>query len=359
MKQWNCEHCHGPIGPVPNLAGQTVACPYCLAPIMVPNDNTETKRRRSKWKWMLAMMTVLAITATVGLIINPYPLPKELFGYALPDFPLTHNEQSPEVATVDDWRAAAESENTILGPVTDQQTSDGAFVNDAIQPFSPEVVEDVVQNAVREVVQTAIHEAVQNAVQTSVQTAVHDAVEDSVQVVLQESVKESASLPPRNNEALALPARELPEQLQGDDGGQIEQASQQLGLGVSRDRLVHAIQSYFDVEFYEGNRLSGKLREITAQIAGAELTLSGTSSEVKSIRVAGSFHDENMALLLATIIGQVMPSWHIEDAADWFRRAVKSCDTETLVSTLRDNVELTMTDAGDDVFWVFLQADRE
>ena len=377
MKQWNCEHCHGPIGPVPNLAGQTVACPYCLAPIMVPSNNTETKRRRSRWRWMLAMVTVLAVAASIGLIVNPYPLPNELYGYALPDFLLTHHDRTSEIAAVDDWSAVAELEKTLHGPVTDQQTTGSTFEKDAIQPLSPEVVEEVVQNAVREVVQTAVHEsvhesvheAVQIAVQTSVQTAVHDAVQDSVQAVMRESVKETDFVPPRNNKALAPPARQLPEQLYGgnqhqqgpssNDGRPIEPAPQQPGLGINWDRLIHAIQSYFDVEFYEENGSAGDREEITAQIAGAELTLSGSSSELKSIRVAGGFRDDNMGILLLTIIGQVMPSWHIEDAADWFRNAVESCNAETLVSTVRDNVELTMTDAGDGNFWVFFQADRE
>ena len=371
MKQWKCEHCQGPIGPVPNLAGQTVACPYCLAPITVPSNESAARRQRSKWKWLLALTTLLAITATVGLILKPIPLPDQVLGFAMPEFMLTGNDDPIDKIDVVPPPQQTDSDVRPLEMVIVEPSS-AAGDSQLALPLSADKVEEVVQTAVKEVVQTAVEESVQQAVQSAVQTsvesavqnsvhaAVHDvvekAVQDSVQAVIQKSAYESKPVVAPSELAPAAVPRVDTESPAGDSS---QMTDDRPGLGVSRDYLIHAIRNYFDVEFFEGSQSTADQKEITASIAGAEVTLVGTDTEVKSITVACGFSDSDQNLLMATIIGRVMPSWHIHDMGDWLSKATKNCDGDTLVSTLRDNVELTMTDAGNGNFWVFLQADRE
>ncbi|MCH2130471.1 MAG: hypothetical protein MK179_15105 [Pirellulaceae bacterium] len=309
MKQWKCEHCHGPIGPVSQLAGQTVACPYCLAPIQVPSDDSNSRRKRAKWRQRIVWCAFLIfVGASAALIFKPKLLPEVVYGYRMPGWLLTLDQELTRFVRngVSDMKlmVVADDETLELQAVTPHEQVVSVSSEMRASRIASEKIEGIVHSAVQEVLQTTMQESVNEAVKNAVEP-----------------------LPP--------------------------------GLGVERGQLVHAIQEYVDATFYERDQFTGDLEEMKAEIAGIEITIRGPDAEVESVMVAGSFEDQNMALLLAAIIDQVMPSWQVEDAGDWFCKAVERCDSDTFVSTLRDEVELSLTDAGNEKFLIFLQADRE
>ncbi len=393
MNQWNCEHCQGRIGPVPDLAGQTVACPYCLAPIAVPNHLTTTKTSRSKWKWLLAATTLLAITATIGLITQPALLPDHVFGnhltkltgrffspqHSLPALPDPGSRPQPSESAITSLEPTLET-HKLPNALETKSSSDHSLqtestvvidheltsVRELQHPLTADVVEAAVQHAVKDVVQTSLHAAVLQAMETSLQPAVHETMKnvmrDSVQQAFRHTYTphpthdaDSLSEPPLPNTILTTNL-DIPQVI---PAGTAPANPARPGLAVRRDHLAHTIQEIFGVEFYIQALTDSQTTAITAQINGAEVTLRGSPAEVETITIQGSFKDQNMAMLLATITSHVMPGWPVENAGDWFTKAVERCDNQTLVSTLHDGIEVTITDAGEGDFWIFLQADRD
>lgn len=393
MNQWNCEHCQGRIGPVPDLAGQTVACPYCLAPIAVPNQLTTTKTSRSKWKWLLAATTLLAITATIGLITQPALLPDHIFGnhltkltdrflspqHSLPALPDTNSRPQPSEPAITSLDSTLETHPS-PNALTTKSSSDHSlpterttavddeltFPHDIRHPLTPDVVEAAVQHAVKDVVQTSLHAAVLQAMETSLQPAVHETMKNVVRDSVQQAIRHTYTTP-TTHDANSLREPPLPNTIvtANLDAPQMIPTSTapaipaRPGLAVRRDHLVHAIQELFGVEFYIQALPENETSAITTQISGAEVTLRGSPAEIETITIQGTFNDQNMAMLLATITSHVMPGWPVENAGDWFTKAVERCDNQTLVSTLHDGIEVAITAAGEGNFWIFLQADRD
>ena len=73
MSKWNCPHCNGSIGPVPNLAGKVVACPYCCGPVTVPSPTNSAHAPRPRLRWgLLLLIFGLCATAAVAMTQMEY-----------------------------------------------------------------------------------------------------------------------------------------------------------------------------------------------------------------------------------------------------------------------------------------------
>jgi len=68
MTAWKCPYCSGTIGSVPDLVGKTVACPYCLVSLTIPEPvKGESSLRRSGMRRMFVLF-VGGIVAGVSLV---------------------------------------------------------------------------------------------------------------------------------------------------------------------------------------------------------------------------------------------------------------------------------------------------
>lgn len=270
MSQWKCSHCDGPIGSLAGLAGGTITCPYCLAPVAIsPRHTTERSPAFLKRALLVGLFLGLASAGALGFTLKSDP------------FTLVRSWQDDLAAL---W---------------------------AGHPI---------------------------AVQTEGATGT--------------TLSEEAGARIAGGELASLPEPVV--------GSQSETVipPQSVNLGLSCDEMVHVIQQYYPAEFYAQTPLDSSVQYLKAKIDGAEVILWSHEGQLESVTISGRFDSTNLALLLATVIDRIMPSWGIENAGDWFSKAVHRCDEETLVSTLCDDVELTITTADErSAFWVFFQPD--
>ena len=131
------------------------------------------------------------------------------------------------------------------------------------------------------------------------------------------------------------------------------------GLGVSREQIIASINRCVPAEFKDATQLGDSKRHFVATVDNADVILWGNSDDLETVTVIGRFDNAQTNKLLTSLIAELMPSWHIEHAGNWFGKALERCDNDTLVSTLRDNVELTMASSTEPgAFFVFFQRDR-
>ena len=304
MSQWKCSHCDGPIGSLAGLAGGTVTCPYCLAPVAVSTrQGADRSPAFLKKALLVGLLLGLAAAGAVGLVVKSDP-----------------------VVWVREWQAelAAQLDGGPVVPQVEIQTV-AAVTKDAGSPVAADV--DDRQVSFR---QTACAEGGQ------AQAGALESATAEKYAAVDESASRSASV----------------------DGSESETATSPGNLGLSCDEMVHLIQQYYSAEFYAQTPLDSFPRHLRAKIDGAEVILWSHEGQLESVTISGSFDSTNLALLLATIIDRIMPNWGIENAGDWFSKAIHRCDNETLVSTLCDDVELTITTSDErSAFWVFFQPD--
>ena len=351
MSQWKCPHCHGPIGPVPDLVGQTVACPYCLSPIMVPGSiGAACRSRRLRLFIFASMLTGMSLAAVVAFY--SFRWPDKLLDQQLLVQLASYSEQADLATATTKFEAYP---NSTSAPETEEfpvPASPIRFEDCAVKSCAAVVTDCPLQatSANFEYCPADIESATLDVEPSpvSVDQGLEPVctAEQAAWVSIEQSRDDGDAIAEKSPETLALATESV-------------SFPYQRGLEVRRDDVIYAIQEYFDVEFYNQPVSDTADEEVTAEIEGAEVTLWGDASEIKSVTVSGRFDSDNMALLLATIISRVMPSWQIDSAGDWFTKAVDRCDEETFVSTLKDGVELTLMTAGaPGSFWVFFQPDR-
>lgn len=306
MSQWKCSHCDGPIGSLAGLAGGTVTCPYCLTPVAVsPRQAADRSPVFLKKALLVGLLLGLVAAGAVGLVVKSDP-----------------------VVWAREWQAELVAQLD-GGPVVPQVEIDtvAAATKDAGSPVAADV--DDRQVSFRQTACTEGGQAQAGALESAT-------AEECVAV--DESVSRSASV----------------------DGSEFENAtlSGPENLGLSCDEMVHLIQQYYPAEFYAQTPLDSFPQQLRAKIDGAEVILWSHEGQLESVTISGRFDSTNLALLLATIVDRIMPNWGIENAGDWFSKAIHRCDNETLVSTLCDDVELTITTSDErSAFWVFFQPD--
>ncbi len=284
MSQWKCSHCDGPIGSLAGLAGGTITCPYCLAPVAIsPRHATERSPAFLKRALLVGLFLGLASAGALGLLLKSDPF-----------------------SLVRTWQ------DDLAGhPVVTQAEKEGSQV------------------ASRQIACAELGQA-------------------------QAGTAENAS---GGKSAAGDELASLPEPVVGSEP-QTVTSSRPVNLGLSCDEMVHLIQQYYPAEFYAQTPLDSSVQYLKAKIDGAEVILWSHEGQLESVTISGRFDSTNLALLLATIIDRIMPNWGIENAGDWFSKAIHRCDEETLVSTLCDDVELTITTADErSAFWVFFQPD--
>ena len=362
MSQWNCPHCHGPIGPVPDLAEQTVACPYCLAPITVPGSiNAARRSRRLKWLLVGSMLMGLSASAAIAFLVLGWP--DKLLDRQVVIQLASHTEQDDSTTVTTEFAAYSEPISAVEIDGYPEKASPTECEECPVQLCAGEDADHPRQSPVAETESTAVALSSftprMNTLSRSDRrqilkpsTAQADASLDLTCPVDQATCGSQEQSPEQENVIVAS-------QETSELATESVSSPFQRGLGVSRDEVIYGVQEYFDVEFYNQPVRGSADEEVSAEVEGVEVTLWGDVLEVKSVTVSGRFDSDGMALLLATIISRVMPSWPIDAAGDWFTKAVNRCDEETFVSTLKDEVELTLMTAGvPGEYWVFFQPDR-
>ena len=306
MSQWKCSHCDGPIGSLAGLAGGTITCPYCLAPVAIsPRHAAERSPAFLKRALLVSLFLGLASAGAVGLLVKSDP------------FTLLRNWQVSLSAQLDGDPVVTQAEGTTGTEVSREEGSQVAADRDDPQlPYRQIVCAERGQTQPGALENATTEKSAPSDELASLPEAGHGSEPETV-----------TSLRPEN-------------------------------LGLSCDEMIHVIQQYYPAEFYVQTPLGSFPQHLKAKIDGAEVILWSHEGQLESVTISGRFDNTNLALLLATIIGRIMPNWGIENAGDWFSKAIHRCDEETLVSTLCDDVELTITTADErSAFWVFFQPD--
>ena len=261
MTSWKCPNCQGAIGPSPELAGQTVACPYCLIPVTIPVSVSDVARKRRRRMFVLFSLFVLGagIGSTAILLSPSLPRPTWELHIGLSDFVPSHEKHPVQLAAYDE------------------------SYHDIQQISSPSVSQDrpgYEDNAVND------------------------------------------------------------------------------GLGISRGQIIQKINDQILTEFADTTPRGGQ-PQVTASSDGAELILWGDPQNLQTITLTGTVKSDAGANYMASVISALFPSWDIEDANQWLAKSITKSDPDTFVSTVRDNVEITVAQADTtDSHWIFFQPDR-
>lgn len=372
MSRWNCPHCRGPIGPAPDLAGKTVACPYCLVPVSVPGLSVG-RRTDGHLKRFLIMLLLLTAGFSTAFILYDVPLAKMIAQISADgqmeldrlDVPRVEPELFLSQPTI--FQDACATDMDI--PPQSERIHDR--ITEPIHSAEPRGPQSEIQLTAADL--PSEHDTDTEPGRIDELSSSHGLSKDELTTQHASAGRSSTDNSSTDNSVniyLGNPAYVESDSTKGSvdvkqsDSLDLAQTSvtsfNPTGLGISRDEIAHAIQEYFDVKFEVPDKVdSGEEGSVAGFIDDTKITLWGSPNNLQSVTVHGGFDGEKMAIALAAIISRIIPEWEIEDAGDWFSKAIHRCDTETFVSTFRDNVEVTMTTAfNSEKFWIFIQPDR-